>query len=196
MPEYAYMSLAEFLASNDGQMPSFTTKSGHTSGRKSHAAQPDWEAAVEEQLTAAGLPPFVREYRFAADELGEGKGLRARLKAADLQDWRIDFAWPRQKIALEVDGGTWIKGGGGHNTGKGYEGDRDKDAALLVRGWRVLRVTPVHVQDGRAVRWVTTLLESHGRNGIDTLRKLINQYGINATLGEVAEAEEKAVSRA
>jgi len=59
------------------------------------------------QLTAAHIP-FVREYRFAAIATGgTGKGLRERLAKAGLKDWRIDFAFPQWKWAVEVEGGAF-----------------------------------------------------------------------------------------
>lgn len=56
------------------------------------------------------------------------------------RSWRFDFAWPRQKIALEVEGGVWTKGR--HTRPKGFLADCEKYNAAAVLGWRVLRVTP------------------------------------------------------
>lgn len=60
----------------------------------------------------------------------------------DKRKWRFDYAWPEFKIALEVDGGLWIPGGGRHNRAGGYLKDCEKFNAAAVLGWRVLRVTP------------------------------------------------------
>ena len=54
--------------------------------------------------------------------------------------WRFDFAWRRQKLALEVEGGIWIAGR--HSRGKGMLADMTKYNAAAIRGWRVLRCTP------------------------------------------------------
>jgi very-short-patch-repair endonuclease len=49
--------------------------------------------------------------------------------------WRFDFAWPYLKIAVECDGGQWVKGGGRHNTDE----DREKLNNAAFDGWFVLR---------------------------------------------------------
>lgn len=81
------------------------------------------------------LPAPEREYRFHAT-----------------RRWRFDFAWPAEKIALEVDGGSWT--GGRHTRGPGFEMDQQKSNAATLLGWRVLHVTPERMRDGSAVRLV------------------------------------------
>lgn len=77
-------------------------------------------------LSALGHFKVEREFAFAAPD----------------RAWRFDLAWPEVKLALEVDGGAWIEGGGRHNRGKGFEGDQAKLNAAVLLGWRVLRVAP------------------------------------------------------
>jgi hypothetical protein len=52
--------------------------------------------------------------------------------------WRFDMAWPDERVALEVDGGQYVFGGGRHNS----DADRDKMNSAAALGWRVLRVSP------------------------------------------------------
>lgn len=58
------------------------------------------------QMHCAGLDHSVtREHHFARDLVGNPvKGIRAALKAAQLKDWRFDFAFKHQKVAVEVEG--------------------------------------------------------------------------------------------
>ena len=84
------------------------------------------------QLQATGLPLPVTELRFALP-----------------RRWRFDYAWIEQRVALEVDGGTFS--GGRHVTGAGYGRDLEKLNEATARGWRVLRVTPAMVDDGTAL---------------------------------------------
>lgn len=75
------------------------------------------EETFERVIHRNNLPQPVREYRF--------KG------------WRFDFAWPKLKVAVEIDGGTYM--GGDHVRGKGYQRDCMKNNAAQVEGWSVLR---------------------------------------------------------
>ena len=80
------------------------------------------EAAFALIIRAAGLPEPVREYRFA-------QGRR----------YRFDFAWPAQRVAVEIEGGVWS--GGRHTRGAGYESDCHKYNLAAVERWHVLRYT-------------------------------------------------------
>jgi hypothetical protein len=95
------------------------------------------------QIIAAGLPHPLDEHEFCP-------GRR----------WRFDHCWPDQAVAVEVDGGTWTKGGGRHNRGKGYEKDCSKLNAATLLGWRVLRFTTAMVADGRALATIQQALEN------------------------------------
>jgi len=70
--------------------------------------------------------------------------------------WRFDYAWREQRVALEVDGGQWIEGGGRHNRREGFVEDQRKLNAAVLLGWRVLRYTPDRLQE--AVRDLRLLL--------------------------------------
>jgi len=85
----------------------------------------------------------VCEYRFGAEIAGgTGKGLRERLNAVGLKDWRFDLAIPSEKVAVEFEGGAF--NGGRHNRAMGSIGDMAKYNAATVHGWRVLRYTHTH----------------------------------------------------
>ena len=70
--------------------------------------------------------------------------------------WRFDFAWPAQKVALEVEGGVYV--GGRHTRGAGFEADIEKYNAATLAGWRLFRVTPGMIDDGRAVALLEAVL--------------------------------------
>ena len=67
------------------------------------------------------------------------------------RQWRFDFAWPRLKVAVEIEGGVW--NGGRHTTGKGVMADCDKYNAAAADGWRVLRFTDRHLRDNPHGVW-------------------------------------------
>ncbi len=53
--------------------------------------------------------------------------------------WRLDYAWPESKVALEVHGATHK--GGRHVTGKGFANDREKMNEAQLAGWIVIECT-------------------------------------------------------
>jgi very-short-patch-repair endonuclease len=55
-----------------------------------------------------------------------------------IRQWRFDFSWPEVKIAVEIQGGTFMRRGG-HNTGIGQVMDHEKSRAAVISGWRVLQ---------------------------------------------------------
>ena len=72
---------------------------------------------------AAGLPEPLTEYRFDHS-----------------RRWRFDYAFPADRIAVEVEGGAYTRGR--HTRGKGFIADMEKYNAAAIEGWCVLRVTP------------------------------------------------------
>lgn len=70
------------------------------------------------------LPQPVREYRFHP-----------------VRKWRLDFAWPLLKVAVEVDGNTFADRStpGNHAVGKAYQRDCIKNNAAQLEGWAILR---------------------------------------------------------
>jgi very-short-patch-repair endonuclease len=75
----------------------------------------EFEERFRALVHRAGLPQPIAQYRFPP--------------------YKLDFAWPEHKIAVETDG--WAT----HGRRAGFEDDRARDAVLLTKGWRVLRVT-------------------------------------------------------
>lgn len=71
----------------------------------------------------AGLPEPVPEFRFDP---------RRR--------WRMDWAWPLEKVALEVEGAVFNQGR--HTRGIGYIRDMEKYSEAAIAGWCVVRCTP------------------------------------------------------
>jgi|6_EtaG_2_1085325.scaffolds.fasta_scaffold361703_1 hypothetical protein len=98
------------------------------------------------QIRDSALPEPVREHKFHTT-----------------RRWRLDFYWEspivdRYDLALEVEGGTWIRGR--HVTGQGIEKDIEKYNEALMHNILVLRATSKHVKDGRALEWVKRAIKS------------------------------------
>lgn len=92
------------------------------------------------QCRAVGLPIPVAEYRFHP-----------------VRRWRIDWAFPDRKLAVEVEGGVFIRGR--HSRGAGMVKDMAKYGELAILGWRLLRVTPKQIADGSALTLVERALQ-------------------------------------
>lgn len=68
-----------------------------------------------------GLPVPVSEYRFHP-----------------VREWRFDYAWIAEKVALEKDGGLYP--GGAHSLEANIRRDQDKGNEAQLMGWCFLRV--------------------------------------------------------
>lgn len=73
--------------------------------------------------------------------------------------WRLDYAWPSHKVALEVEGGIWTQGR--HTRGAGALGDMEKYNALAAAGWRLLRRTPSNLMAVETFNLIRETLEFH-----------------------------------
>ena len=61
-----------------------------------------------------------------------------------------DFAWPGQRLVVEADSFAW------HRSPAALNADRERDVALTLAGWRVLRFTSAQLTRRRA--WVARSL--------------------------------------
>lgn len=80
--------------------------------------------------------------------------------------WKFDAAWMGTpvgcELALEVEGGVFLPGGGRHNRGSGFRKDCEKYAEAAILGWHIIRVLPEDVTSGKALRWVERFFEARG----------------------------------
>lgn len=102
-------------------------------------ARPEAESPMESEarlvMHDGGLPEPVLQYPIVD---------------RDRRCWRLDFAWPDQKVAVEYDGFDW------HSSPEHLRRDRQKRAALQEIRWRVLAVVSDDVRrhPSRMVRWI------------------------------------------
>lgn len=57
--------------------------------------------------------------------------------------YRFDYAWPAERVAVEVDGGQWQPYGGRH----ARDADREKHNLATAEGWRVLHFSTQQLLD-------------------------------------------------
>ncbi len=72
--------------------------------------------------------------------LARGAGLPPPLVNHRVLGRERDFTWPQHRLVVEVDGGRY------HAPRAAREADHERDAELVVAGWRVLRFTDTHVE--------------------------------------------------
>jgi len=99
------------------------------------------QAEVKIRLLALGVKGLTEDYRFVAESLGTGKGLRERLAKAGLNDFQLDLAIPDLKIGVEVNGGQYAGRRSGHGSISGLERDAKKTNQAIMLGWRVFVIT-------------------------------------------------------
>lgn len=92
---------------------------------------------------AARLPVPVPEYRFDM-----------------IRMYRFDYAWPKYRLAMEVDGGIWTQGR--HTRGAGKLADMEKLSLAAIGGWRILYVSPEQIRNGHALLLLAKAIEHLG----------------------------------
>lgn len=103
------------------------------------AGNKKYEMLLAAQIKGEGLKEPAREYQFHPE-----------------RRWRFDFAYPQEKVAVEVEGGIWSNGR--HTRGYGFEADCVKYNEAALAGWRVIRVSPKMVTDLRALSFLKRAL--------------------------------------
>lgn len=106
-------------------------------------------------MKAAGLPIPEREYRFCK------------------RRFRFDFAWPGQRLAVEVHGGIWMRRGSSanHASARGVMNDTLKRNYAVMAGWRVLEFVGKDVENGAALGWIMAFLKHAPADSLGADRK-------------------------
>ena len=98
-----------------------------------------------------GLPTTLQQHEILLGmhlkELGYEDYVR-ELRFYPKRKWRFDFAVPRIKLAVEVEGGIWQQGR--HTRGAGYQSDLNKYNTAILLNWVVFRFSVADVLNGLA----------------------------------------------
>lgn len=90
-------------------------------------------------LDSVSIPRPIPEYKFNPS-----------------RQWKFDYAFPEQMIAIEVEGGIFT--GGRHSRGAGMKEDMEKYNAAAINGWRILRVIPTELSTIKTVKMLKQIL--------------------------------------
>ena len=74
----------------------------------------------------------------------------AEYRFAPPRKFRFDYAWIDAKVALEIEGGIWMKGGSGHSHPMWILRDMKKGNLAASLGWKIFRFTTKEFRDGTA----------------------------------------------
>lgn len=99
---------------------------------KANGVESQLELLLLNRIEQAGLP------------LGE-----AQVQGIPGRKFKFDRAWVPEKVAVDINGGTFARMG--HSTGTGIERDCVKACLAGVNGWLYLPLTKHMIEDGRAV---------------------------------------------
>lgn len=98
------------------------------------------EALLLGKIREAGLPEPTREFKALKD-----------------RQFPWDFAWPEQRLLVEVQGGIYRQGA--HSRGAGIERDMEKLNLATLAGYRCLQFSRGMIEDGTAVAKIRQALE-------------------------------------
>lgn len=77
--------------------------------------------------------------------------------------WRFDFAFPKHRIALEIEGFGRRNQSGGHQTTKGFRTDLEKYDEAARLGWNVYRCSTEMALSGHAAQTILIMI-SHRKS--------------------------------
>lgn len=112
---------------------------------------------VVAERTPGYVPPASELEAVFADvceRFGLPRGVRQQNSGGDAWIGRVDVAYPEAKLLVELDSRQW------HDTSTAFEDDRHRDNALVLAGWRVIRITwrMLHDEPEAVARLVRGLL--------------------------------------
>jgi very-short-patch-repair endonuclease len=84
-------------------------------------------------------------------ELPEHDQPEREFRFDSVRGWRLDFAWPRRKLAVEIESSV-------HRIKGRFATDLDKYNALQLDGWMLLRYTAKMVHSAQAIDTVKKIL--------------------------------------
>ena len=86
----------------------------------------------------------------------------------DVEGFEVDFHWPAERLVIETD--DWSS----HGSRESFERDRRRDAALVERGWRVVRITRARLArdpDGVAAQLRALLYPDGSSSSLPVVRR-------------------------
>lgn len=119
---------------------------GADAGKKKRRSA-DYEEDFAYQCRAMRLPEPIRQFPFARE-------MDRRFTA--------DFAWPKYRLLVEIQGGIWRPGGGAHSHPIDIERDVERQQYVAVLRYTMLPLLPKQVKSGFGIELTQRVLERLG----------------------------------
>jgi len=123
------------------------------------------------------------EEMFAAQLDERGVPYERELMLIPGRRFRWDFVVPMAGLAIEVNGGTWMGGRGGHSSGSGIQRDYEKANLATEYGWAVILLSGDMVRNGSGADSVARYMTAYCGD-----YSMANQQAVFA-IGQGIEAE-------
>lgn len=158
LPKRRIMWLIDFAINERGLGHEDLARAGAVLCRRGRPASPLMRQLVDHFAPGYVPPASVLEadFRDLCDRFGLDQGVRQVNAGGSAWIGRVDVAYPRQKLLVELDSRRW------HNTSSAFESDRQRSNALVLAGWRVVRITwrMIHDDPAGVARLLASLLSS------------------------------------
>lgn len=101
-----------------------------------------------------GVRRLSAQLEFVRELLEDDHCLRLEHRFHPPRRWRFDVALLDVMVAVEIEGGMYVPGGGAHQRQERFKADMEKYNTAAEDGWTLLRVLWEHVIDGTALALV------------------------------------------
>lgn len=81
-------------------------------------------------------------------------GLSRQYLFHPVRRWKLDFGWPKVRVGVEIDGY-----GPGHTNAASRRNDCEKQNALILLNWRILRFTANHLTQARIEETISQVVD-------------------------------------
>lgn len=152
-----------------GSVPDAVRDRLESAGAVARAQEPSVLSIATDQRAAKAIARERRKAKHEENLRVLGNHLRARSIVDPVREWKFgqptvgwafDLAWPEERVAVEVDGGAFVPGGGRHGRGAGFREDLAKRNAALLMGWRVIHVMPEDVGTSATAELVALAIQA------------------------------------
>lgn len=125
-----------------------------TEQKRSHQPDTELAKALKKAKRNSLQNAFIDTWKLCG---GDESFWVSEYKFHQTKRWRFDFANPALKVAVECNGGQWVKSG--HSSGKGLQRDAEKLNTAQALGWRVYVLTTSMLSKREAIENIRKIMQ-------------------------------------